>query len=175
MKKLTISVLALVLMLGGAVLTAQAGHHEGKSDGKCPVSGYKKECPMMKGDCGRKGESECPIVSKLIKKAGFYLDNADAIGLTENQISQIKAIKMSAKKEMILGGAQMEVAMMDMGAKLKTDPVDVEGLNQIIDSNLAEMSTGAKKAVQHYADLKQVLSADQKKKAKEVWKDAKKK
>ncbi|HRK62337.1 MAG TPA: Spy/CpxP family protein refolding chaperone [Candidatus Omnitrophota bacterium] len=166
MKKLTISILALVLMLGGVVLTAQAGHHEGKSDGKCP---------MMKGDCCKKGGSECPIVSKLMKKAGFYLENADAIGLTEDQVSQIEAIKSAAKKEMILAGAQMEVAMMDMGAKLKTDPVDVEGLNQMIDANLAGMSAGAKKAVQQYADLKQVLNADQKKKAKEVWKNAEKK
>ncbi|HCM43092.1 MAG TPA: hypothetical protein DIS66_07270 [Candidatus Omnitrophica bacterium] len=171
MKKLTISALALVLMLSGIVLTAQASHHEGK----CPMMSAGKECPMMKGDCGKKSGSECPIVSKLMKKAKFYLDNADAIGLTEGQVSQIEAIKTDVKKEMILAGAQMEVGMMDMGAKLKADPVDVEGLNEMIDANLAGMSEGAKKAVQQYADLKQVLNADQKKKAKEVWKNAEKK
>jgi len=175
MKKLTISTLALVLMLSGIVLTAQASHHEGKADGKCPMSGGKKECCMATEDCGKKSGSECPIVSKLMKKAKFYLDNADAIGLTEDQVSQIEAIKTDVKKEMILAGAQMEIAMMDMGAKLKTDPVDVEGLNQMIDANLAGMSAGAKKAVQQYADLKQVLNADQKKKAKEVWNNSEKK
>lgn len=175
MKKLTVSILALVLMLGGAALTAQAYHHEGKADGKCPMMRAGKECPMMKGDCGKKGGSECPIASKLMKKAGFYLENADAIGLTDDQVNQIKAIKMDAKKEMILGGAQMEVAMLDMESKMYGDPIDTAALEQLIDKNMAAMSAGAKKMVQQYAALKQVLNADQKKKAKEVWKSAEKK
>ena len=173
MKKLILSVLALVLILGGVVLTAQANHHEGKSDGKCPMGGEEKKCSKSKGDCD-KGGSECPIVSKLMKKAGFYLENADEIGLSEEQVNQIKAIKTDTKKEMILGGAQMEVSMLDMEDKMKADPVDAEGLNQIIDKNLAEMATGAKKTVQRYAALKQVLTADQKKKAKEIWRNAEK-
>lgn len=175
MKKLTISILALVLMLGGAVLTAQASHHEGKGDGKCPMMGSGKQCPMMKGDCEKKGGAECPITSKLMKKAGFYLENADAIGLTEDQVKQIKAIKMDAKKEMILGAAQMEVAMLDIESKMYGDPIDTAALDQLIDKNMADMGAGAKKMVQQYAALKQVLNADQKKKAKEVWKNAEKK
>ncbi len=175
MKKLTVSILALVLMLSGVVLTAQASHHEGKADGKCPMMSAGKECPMMKGDCCKKGGSECPIASKLMKKAKFYLENADAIGLTDDQVKQIKAIKMDAKKEMILGGAQMEVAMLEMESNLSNDPIDVQALSQAIDQGMAGMGAGAKKMVQAYADLKQVLNADQKKKAKEIWKSAEKK
>jgi len=175
MKKLTVSILALVLMLSGSVLTAQAYHHEGKSDGKCPMMSAGKECPMMKGDCCGKGGSDCPIAGKVMNKVKFYLKNADAIGLTEDQVKQIKAIKMDSKKEMILGKAQMEVAMLDMKSKMYGDPIDADALNQLIDKSSAEMSAGAKKLVQHYVALKQVLNADQKKKAKEVWKNAKKK
>lgn len=174
MKRVTISVLALVLILGGVVLTAQANHHEGKSDGKCPMGGEEKKCSKSKGDCD-KGGSECPIVSKLMKKAGFYLENADEIGLTDDQVKQIKAIKMDAKKEVILGKAQMEVAMLDMESNLSSDPIDAAALDQLIDKNMAEMGAGAKKMVQQYSTLKQVLNADQKKKAKEIWKNAEKK
>lgn len=170
MKKLVVGALAFFLILGGVVLTAHAEH-----EGKCSRDGGQKECPLMsKGDCGGKGESECPIVKKLMKKAGFYLENAEAIGLSDDQVNQIKAIKLDAKKEMILGGAQMQVAMLEMESKLKSDTVDVEAFGQMIDKNLAEMGAGAKKMVQFYAALKQILTVDQKKKAKEIWKASEK-
>ena len=157
-------VLVLALLLAFAVPSAMANH-----DGKCARGGDKHECSKV-GDCGGQEESGCPIVSKLMKKSGFYLKNADEIGLSEDQVKQIKAIKLEAEKDEILGGAQMKVAFLDIESKMSADPVDQEALNAVVEGLSTSMNQGAKKTIKLYVDLKSVLTADQKKKAKEIWK-----
>ncbi len=157
-------VLIVALLLAFAVPQATANY-----DGKCARTGDKHECSKT-GDCGGQGESGCPIVNKLMKKSEFFLKNADEIGLSEDQVKQIKTIKIEAEKDEILGGAQMKVAFLDIESKMSADPVDQEALHAVVDGLSSLMSQGAKKTIKLYVDLKSVLTADQKKKAKEIWK-----
>lgn len=156
MKKLTL--MTLILFLAAAV--------PAMAEGQCPRG---MDCPKSH-DCGGDKESPCPIVAKLMKKAKFFLANAEAIGLTDEQIQQIKAIKVDAEKDEILGGAQMQVAFLELESKMSADPVDLEAINKTVDELSAGMSKGAKKSAQRYVDLKSILTVEQKKKAKEIWK-----
>lgn len=155
-------ILVSMMLLALAVPPAMA-NYEG---GKCARSGH--DCAQ--GSCSHGKESGCPIANKLMTKSEFYLKNADEIGLSEDQVKQIKAIKLEAEKDEVLGGAQMKVAFLDIESKMSTDPVDQESLNAVVDSLSAGMNQGAKKTIKLYADLKSVLTADQKKKAKTLWK-----
>ena len=143
------------------------------SSGFANHGGGGHSCPMG-SECGGgygKGDQEykCPIVAKLMKKAEFYLDNQQEIGLSEEQATQIKAIKLDVQKAYARQGAEMQIFELDLQAKMSEPKVDVEGLNAMIDSAMQGMSKGAKESVANYAKLKAVLTEDQAKKAKEVW------
>lgn len=156
-----LTVLSLLLLPAVAL----AGHHGDSCAAKsgCPTS----KCGSGKSDCG---ESACPIAGKILKKAEFFLDNADEIGLSKEQIKQIKDIQHTTKKDAIFGEAGMKAFYLDIKAKLHEEKVDVEGMNKLIDDATSEMTKGAKKSVQSYAELKAVLSEEQMTKAKAVWK-----
>lgn len=130
--------------------------------GKCPM---KKK---MGGECG-KSKSQCPITGKIMKKAHFFLENQKALGLKEDQVAAIKAIKMDVKKTEIRQMAEMQVFYIDLKAKLSEPKVDEAGLNAMIDSMSSGMASSAKASVAQYVKLKSILTADQMSKAKEIW------
>jgi hypothetical protein len=166
MKK--ISIVALIVCMFACLTPVFADH--GKQ--RCSTCEYQNKCKS----CGEKscGKSDCPITSALMKKACFFLTNADDIGLNEDQVKRIKSISVEAKKQEILGKAQMKVAFIDMTSKLHEETVDVEGLNAMVDQFSAGMADSTKKTIQSYAELKSTLTSDQMAKAKKIWKKNKK-
>lgn len=162
MKKSIGFLLGLLMMLSLAGAPAFADNHcEG---GRCAFD--KKDCGKEK-DCD--GEGECPIAAKLMKKAKFFLSNKNEIGLTDDQVSQIKAIKSATKKSMIRSKAEMEIFQMDLMDKMSEPVLDLEGLNATIDQASAGWGTGAKATLADYAKLKAILNEGQMAKAKEIW------
>lgn len=151
-----LTILALTFAFAPASFAGHGDHDCGK--GQC----------SMKSGCDEGGM--CPIQGKILKKAKFFLENKDAIGLNAEQVAQIEAIKMDTKKAMIRGGAEMEIMMLEMKAKLHEEKVDVEGMNAMIDKGSAGWAEAGKASVAAYAKLKGILTADQMTKAKEVWK-----
>ena len=158
----------MVFFISGVVfaLPAWAGH-SGKSCGgdSCPMAGH--QCGQTRGDDD--GEYQCPIITKIIKKAHFLLSNKEELALTDEQVGTIKAVKNDAKKASIHQEADMEIGMIDMMGKLSDDALDVEGLNSMIDKGMAGMAEQAKASVQLYAKLKGVLTDEQIAKAKALW------
>ena len=166
MKK-SFSILSVLL---GVVLATTLAFAECKHGGKqCPLSG-DKQCSMNKGCDKGDLEYQCPVIGKFMKKAKFFLDNSQEIGLSDDQVSQIKALKDEVKKMYVRQGAEMEVFTIDLHAKMSEPKVDVEGINKMIDASATGMAQGAKAVVEKYAQLKAVLSDDQMNKAKAVWK-----
>ena len=167
MKKISALLMFVLLAMPLAAAPALANHH-GKgccSHGKCSMKG--KDC--SRGECGKKSGG-CPFVEKFMKKAHFFLENQAEIGLSEEQVSTIKTMKMDMKKSMIRHMAEHEIFMMDMEAKLGEPAMDVEGINAMIDQAMAGMTTGAKGTVAALVELKSVLTEEQMAKAKEIWK-----
>ncbi len=197
-KKIFLPVLAIVTMLGLAALPAIAGHHEGGPEGKsCPISGgMKGGCDkggMMGGcakgscdkggDCAKSGSckkmggygrgcghasSPCPIAAKFCQKVCWILEHKDELGLTDDQIAQIKALDLEVEKNSIRGMAEMQIFALEMENRLGQDKVDVEALESMIDSGMAGMALGAKSTVKAYADLKAIITPEQKAKAMEL-------
>lgn len=167
-KKITTLLLAVFFLLSLA-LPAMAGDCKG---GQCPMKNAQGGCGKSGGSCGNK-EYQCPIVAKLMKKAHFFLENQKEIGLSEDQVQAIKAIKIEAKKSYIRQEAEMKIFEMDLDQKLSEPKVDVEALNAMMDSASAGFAQGGKATVASYAKLKAVLKDDQMAKAKEIWKSQK--
>lgn len=166
MKKKSLFIMALFLALSVVAMPVFAD---------CDKHG--KQCSLKDGaDCGKgdcdKGDcdtNQCPIVSKIMKKAKFFLKNQKEIGLSEDQVAQIKAIKMDTKKSSLRQSAEMEIFKMDIEDKLSDPKLDVEGLNSMLDQASSGWGTGAKASVATYVKLKAVLNEQQMAKAKEIW------
>ena len=158
----------VLLFVLGAALSSPVWAHESLEQKQCTTG-------RENGTCLKSSESDedtcpCPIIQKIMKKAHFFLENKDEMGLSEEQVTKIKTIKMDAKKSAIHMGADMQIFEMDLKSKLDESNMDVEGIDAMIDESMAGMSKSAKGSVQAYADLKAILTDDQMAKAKEIWK-----
>ncbi len=136
--------------------------------GKCPLN---KKCSGASHERGEK--VQCPIASKTLKKAHFFLENKKEIGLTEEQVTSIKSLKIETKKAAIRQEAEMKVFHLDLEQKLSESEVDVEGLNAMMDSASAGFAAAGKAAVASYVKLKSILTPEQLAKAKELWEQKK--
>ncbi|MBI2094688.1 MAG: hypothetical protein HYT89_00790 [Candidatus Omnitrophica bacterium] len=153
MKKKILVLMMVAVFAGGAF--AFAG---------CPHGG--KPCALS----GSESESPCPVTQKFLKKARFYLGNAEAIGLSEEQAKTLRALQADVKKDAIRQGAQMQIFAMDVQAKLSEEKVDVAAVSQMIEEESKTFVEAAKRTVSAYAKMKDTLSAEQKDKAKALWK-----
>lgn len=145
--------------------------------GQCALKHGKShgDCCGSKGDCGKCGEKGggCPIAEKFMTKAHFFLDNQKEIGLSEDQVNQIKKMKVDMKKNAINGKAAHEIFGLELEQHLSQPKINLEAVNSFIDQSMAAMTQGAKDSVAAYAALKGVLTEDQMKTAKQIWQSKK--
>ncbi len=130
-----------------------------------------KNCPLKmhgRGEGHEKEKYACPIVDKLMRKGHFYLENQEALGLSEEQVAQIKQIKLEAKKDYIRQMGEFQIARLEMGYQLSQTNPDTKGVNDLIDQQAASMAQGAKASVAELLKLKSVLTEEQRVKAKEL-------
>lgn len=142
MKKLAILVISL-LILASPVTFANHGHHEGSG-------GYSLE-------------------DKYFGKVDFLFKNKTELGLTEDQMEQIKTIKFDVKRAMIKAEADKDLAMLDIYQELHKDEPDVAKIDSSIDQKSAVKATLAKNVVRSLLNTKAILTAEQQAKAKELY------
>ncbi len=118
-------------------------------------SGKKGGC--MK--CASKAE-KCKI-SKLKKKVKPLWKNQAELGITDDQLKQIKEIKHAAIKEMIQLKADKDIIMVDLKSAMKSPSINVGQVNSMIDAKYATKVKTAKTFVKALADIQQVLTEEQ--------------
>lgn len=124
---------------------------------------YADHCPYSAHD-------HRSLEAKFFHKAHFLIENQEKIGLTEDQIKTIKALKTDVMKNLLRQEAEIEVLAIDVQAKLWEDPVNVEETNKIIDQKYELKKAKTKSLVEAFAKLKGTLTEDQKNAMKAVWK-----
>tara|TARA_Y100000031_G_C8157631_1_gene355343 strand:- start:79 stop:555 length:477 start_codon:yes stop_codon:yes gene_type:complete len=144
--------LVMILMLGSVVSTAHADGY-GKSKG-----------------CYYKQKSSC----KVLKKAKFMLHNQEELGLSDEQVKQIKDLKVKAKKEVIRKKAEIEILAIDIKAGMWADVIDANAINGLIDMKYELKKQKAKSLLSSYVELKNILTAEQKKTLKALFRKCKK-
>ena len=162
-KSLLIGSILMSVMLMTTLAFAECSH----GNKQCSLS--QSQCSAHQGCSKGADKNQCPVIGKFMKKAKFLLSNQEEIGLSEEQIRNIKALKVDVKKLLVRQTAEMEVFNIDLYAKMSEPKVDVEGINAMIDAATVGMVQETKTVVEKYAQLKAVLSDDQWVKAKAVW------
>jgi len=119
---------------------------------------------------GWKGEGpQGCFEGKFCHKVQFIMENSDELGLSDKQLEDIKALKVAAKKDMIRKKAEIDILAVDLESELHKDTIDKGVVNALIDKKY-DLKKDLKKAlVGAYADLKNILTPEQKNKMKELW------
>jgi hypothetical protein len=106
---------------------------------------------------------------KFFFKAHFILKHQLELGLSDDQVKSIVALKMEAKKYLIKQDAEIEVLKIDIMGKLGEEKLDKEAIGQLIDKKFELKKAKAKYFLDAYATLKGTLTEDQKKAGKAIW------
>ncbi len=150
------------LMVFAASTAAFANHHGGKS---CGLGGG---CHHGQSCCNKGGESQCPLTNMLLEKAHMALEHSKELGLTAEQVQNIRSIKIETKKHVIRGTAEMQIMELDMKVVMKGDTFDAEAVKAMIDKGVPAWADNAKKVVDWYAAFRAELKPEQWAKLKEL-------
>lgn len=142
MKKLVILAVVSLLVLAPSLTFANHGHQEG--------GGYSLE-------------------DKYFGTVDFLFKNKTELGLTEDQMEQIKTIKFDVKRAMIEAEAKKDLAMLDIYQELHKDQPDVAKIDSLIDQKHAVKATLTKNMVRSLLNTKAILTTEQQAKAKELY------
>ncbi len=159
-EKLLSLLLALTIMAG---FSAPVWADKGK-DGLCKMCAMGK----MNHKADKEGHGES-LEDKFAYKVDFYLNEKAELALSEEQVSKIKELGLALKKDLIMSNAEIESTALDVKAKLMEDKIDTAAVSALIDKKYELKKVAAKRTVAAYADLKTVLTDEQKAKAKEFW------
>ncbi len=134
---------------------------------------YAHQCQMMKGsEHGQHGQSG--FEGKFCHKARFILENEEELGLTEEQVKKIGDLQLQTKKSLIGKDAEIEALALDINSKLNEDTIDTKAVSELINMKYELKKEKAKLAVESMASLKNILTDEQKKKLKGIWKKCRK-
>lgn len=118
--------------------------------------------------CGH--ESKMSMEKKFYKKVKFLEKKQEELGLSEQQLQTIRGLKSNIKKAVIENEAKADIVKVDIYSGLRERSIDVNALNGLIDQKYEAKKAKAKALVQGYAELKNVLSEEQYKAMKDMWK-----
>ncbi|MCD4780301.1 MAG: hypothetical protein K8S27_07120 [Candidatus Omnitrophica bacterium] len=172
MKKKAVFLVAII-GLTFAVNSVYAEHHKRKPfDFRGKTCDYRgMTCDFRERSCDHRGgcrKDKKFLEDKLMKIFHVIYEYQEEMGVTDEQLSQIKAIKVALKKELIQKKADVEVVMVDFYALLHEDELDLETIIKLVDQKYEAKKSKLKKLVLTYAELKKILSKKQMDQLKEL-------
>ena len=111
------------------------------------------------------------IEGKFIKTVKIIHHNQDELNVNDNQLNQIMELKKALKKDSIWKKAEIEIITVDIRSLLHEDETDVDAVSKLIDQKYEIKKAGMKKVVKSFAELKKILTKEQKEKLKKVVRD----
>ncbi len=164
MKRKYIAITSLMLILILSYLVPAVHACEGK---KTKGHQYAYDCKKTKG-------YQKDFDGKVFHKAYFLLKNKEELGLSDEQVKEIKDLKLKVKKDSITRKAEIETLALDIKAKMHEETIDTEDINGLIDKKYELKKAKSKSLVEAYVTLKDILTKEQKKELKSLYKKCKK-
>jgi Spy/CpxP family protein refolding chaperone len=100
--------------------------------------------------------------------------NQDELKVNDNQLNQIRELEIALKKDSIKKKAEIEIITVDIRSFLSEDEIDIDAVSKLIDQKYEIKKAGLKKVVKSFAELKKILTKEQKEKLKEVIREQRK-
>ncbi len=108
--------------------------------------------------------------SMVFHKAHLILENEKELGLTDEQVMKIKKIKIDTKKALIKQKAEIELIGVDIKEQLWSDKIDVAVITPLVNKKYELKKAKSLSIITALAQLKDVLTAEQKEKMKTLCK-----
>jgi len=106
---------------------------------------------------------------KIYKKVHMLSEHQQEVGVSDDQLKKLKALKLALKKDLIKMDADIDVVKLDIKAAMAEDTIDLNALNALVDRKYEVKKARAKRVMAAYAELKNALSKDQKTKLKALY------
>jgi len=119
------------------------------------------------------GKGGMNMEDKFSRKAKMILSNQDELGLSDDQVEKIKALKMKTKKGLIRTDAEIDIAALEIKAEMWADSADTESINKLIDKKYDLKKQKAKSLVAACAAIRNILTKEQQDKMKAIMKKCK--
>ncbi len=113
-----------------------------------------------------KGQSGMQLDKKFMKMAHMLIMNSDELGITDEQMAKIKDIKKRVMKDIITKKAEADVIKVDICSSLWEDTIDAEAVNMLVEKKYETKKALTKEIVKAIAELKGLLTDEQKTKMK---------
>lgn len=146
-----------ILVFCALALASTCALADGCSMGKCDMM-HKNGKMMSKMDRG----------DMFSCKARFIVEKASELGLSDDQVEKVTALKYSVKKNLIRKDADIETLALDIKEALGKDEVDLKAVNSLIDKKYAVKAEKTKDLIEACVNVKRILTKDQQKKLKEL-------
>ena len=146
-----------VVILCALALVSSSAFADQSSTGKC---NFMSKGPKM---WGKEGHDKM-----FLFKAHLALAKAKELGLSDDQVSKIKALTYNLKKSQIKEDADIKSLGLDIREAITKDTVDTNAVNGLIDQKYTLKAAKDKETVGAYANLKKILTKDQYDKLKEM-------
>jgi Spy/CpxP family protein refolding chaperone len=108
------------------------------------------------------------IQEKFFKKVKMLHRYQDELNVTDNQLEQIRELKITLKKELIKKKADIEIISLDIRSLLYEDEVDLNAVNKLVDQKYEIKKSKMKMVVRSLSELKKILSKEQMDKLKDI-------
>lgn len=130
-------------------------------------SGYADmggKCMMM----GKKDGGHMDLEEKFHKKVMMVYKNQQELGLSQEQLDAIKALKIQTKKNLIKLQAEIDLVMVDLKSAMWEDEIDMDAVDALITKKYDTKKQKAKTTISAIAQLGKILTAEQKTKLKSL-------
>ncbi len=148
---------------------------EGCECGKKPCECQAMPPQGMRGShdrpCGMGQKGGWSLEKNFKCKLNMVLSQEEELGLTAEQVTALKQLRLNTMKALIRQEAEIEVAALEIKMLMWEESVDVAAVSALIDRKFEVKKEMAKGLVQAYATLTGVLSPEQKAKLIESYKN----
>ncbi len=164
MKKVIVTCLSvLVLTFSSSILSAEM---HGKMHEMSTKNSHEKMKRMHASGYGKKG-----FKGKFYKKIKLIIKKSDELGISDEQLKQVKRLKSETKKSLIKQEADLESIKVDFDDEMEKENLDKNTINRLIDKKYEIKKNKAKTIIAALSDLDEILKKDQKEKLKDLCKE----
>ena len=119
--------------------------------------------------CKYGSQGKGKLEEKFYKTAWLAMKNAEELGLTEEQVDKIKALKFQVKKDVITKTAEIEILGVDIKEQMWEDKLDVQAINKIVDKKYELKKEKTKYIISAIANLRNIIGEDNVKMMKKMY------
>ena len=137
------------------------------------VASYKRGFPCkdranQQACCAKRDGGSCLIDCGNLPGPGLVLKARSELELTESQVTQLKALKLAAKKEKVRLKADIKILKLELAELLDKKVVDKTTVDAKVDE-IAQLSAKcAKQCIQTKLDTRQLLTEEQLKQVEDL-------